>query len=349
MDVSNIRGDPGKMKAIQIDETKQNLEEAIQSLKVVEKPIPKPKSGQVLIRIEAAPCNPSDLLFLQGKYGVRKMLPAVPGWEGAGTVVENGGGALGWWLKGRRVACGGQSERDGTWAEYYIADARTCIPLKKGVSSEQGSALIINPLTAIGMVEKAIQGGHKAIIQNAALSQVGRMVQALAKMHNIPLINIARKPEQISELKEAGEKWVLSSTEEQFLPKLKEMARSLKATIAFDAVAGEMTGQILSAMPPQSRILVYGSLSEKHCEKIAPLGLIFEMKKVEGFWLSEWIQKSGILKTMRSIRTVQTLIEQGQFKTKIQSAVGFEGWKEALLAYHHDMTAGKVILNPAIS
>lgn len=337
------------MKAIQIDETRQDIEEAIQSLKVVEKPIPKPKAGQVLIRIEAAPCNPSDLLFLQGKYGVRKMLPAVPGWEGAGTVVENGGGAIGWWLKGKRVACGGQSERDGTWAEYYIADARTCIPLKKKVSSEQGSALIINPLTAVGMMEKAIKGGHKAIIQDAAGSQVGRMVQALAKMHNLPLINIVRKPEQITELKEAGEKWVLNSTEEQFFPKLKEMARSMKATIAFDAVAGEMTGLILSAMPPQSRILVYGSLSEKQCEKIAPLGLIFEMKKIEGFWLTEWLQKSGLFKTMRAIRTVQNLIEEGLFKTKIQGAVGFDEWKKALLTYHRDMTAGKVILNPAIS
>lgn len=336
------------MKAIQIDETKQDIEEAIRSLKIVEKPVPKPRSGQVLIRMEAAPCNPSDLLFLKGKYGVRKMMPAVPGWEGAGTVVGSGGGALGWWLKGKRVACGGQSERDGTWAEYYIAEARSCVPLKKHVPSEQGAALIINPLTAVGMVERAKNEGHKAIIQNAACSQVGRMVQVLSRIAKIPVINIVRKQEQAAELKEAGEKWVINSGEEQFYPKLKEMARSLKATIAFDAVAGEMTGQILMAMPPQSIILVYGVLSEKHCEKIAPTGLIFEMKKVEGFWLSDWLQHSGILKTIRSIRSVQTLIEEGRFKTKIQKVVGMGDWQEALLAYHQNMTAGKVILNPAL-
>ena len=55
-------------------------------LKVVEKPVPRPKSGQVLVKIAAAPVNPADLAFMNGQYGVRKPLPTVPGWEGSGTV-----------------------------------------------------------------------------------------------------------------------------------------------------------------------------------------------------------------------------------------------------------------------
>lgn len=98
------------MKAVQIDETVSDIETAINSLIIVERPKPKPGPGEVLVKIEAAPCNPSDLLFLQGMYGVRKSLPAVPGWEGAGVVVEAGKGVLPWLLKGKRVACGGFSE-----------------------------------------------------------------------------------------------------------------------------------------------------------------------------------------------------------------------------------------------
>lgn len=334
------------MKAIELQEIHRDLATAIQNLKIVDKPLPKPKHGQVLIKIEAAPCNPSDLIFLQGMYGVKKKLPTVPGWEGAGTVVESGGGLHGWWLKGKRVACGGQSEGDGTWAEYYVTDAKACIPLKDQVPSEQGATLIINPLTAVGMVEKASKEGHAAIIQTAACGQVGRMVQTLAKKRQIPLINVVRRQEQVDELLSAGEKWVFNSEEEHFVEKLSQKAKELKATIAFEAIAGVMTGRILQAMPAGAKVLVYGALSEKPCADISPLSLIFENKKVEGFWLSVWIQKGGFVQTFKATNLIQSLMGTHEFETKIRDRVGFEEWKEALLKYHEKMTLGKMILTP---
>ena len=83
---------PKNMRAVRLQAYHEDVTEAIRGLNVVEQPLPKPSRGQVLVKIEATPCNPSDLLFLQGKYGVLKKLPAVPGWEGAGTVVASGGG-----------------------------------------------------------------------------------------------------------------------------------------------------------------------------------------------------------------------------------------------------------------
>ncbi len=144
---------PNKMRAIVLDEYRDDLADAIASLKVVERPVPRLKSGQVLVRIEAAPCNPSDLLLLQGKYGSLKTLPTVPGWEGAGTVIASGGGFLGSWLNGKRVACALRDDRDGTWAEYFVANARDCILLKRKLSFDQAASLIVNPLTASGLLE----------------------------------------------------------------------------------------------------------------------------------------------------------------------------------------------------
>lgn len=334
------------MKAIQIDTIQKDLNQAISSLHIVEKPIPKPGPGQVLVRIEAAPCNPSDLLFLEGSYGVKKPFPAVPGWEGAGTVIESGSGLYAWWLKGKRVWCGGQSNGDGTWAEYYVADAATSVPLRKGVSSEQGATLIINPLTAYGMVERALSQGHKAIIQTAACSQVGRLVQLLAKQKNLPLINIVRRNEQLEELKAAGEKWVLNSEDPDFYTKLKEISHQLKATVAFEAIGGEMTGKILAAMPVRSKVMVYGALAEKPCGGLSPLSLIFERKSVEGFWLTDWIQKNGFWNTLKATRFIQKMIEAGTFETKIRRTVTFGDWNQALLDYKNEMSAGKVLLKP---
>ena len=91
---------PRQMRAVQLEKQSLDLQEAIGALRIVSKPVPVSGPGQVLVRIEAAPCNPSDLVTLQGRYAVRKSRPAVPGWEGAGTVVESGGGLLGRFLAG---------------------------------------------------------------------------------------------------------------------------------------------------------------------------------------------------------------------------------------------------------
>jgi len=332
------------MKVIQIREPKRSIEDAIRSLEVAEKPVPEPGPGQVLVKMAAAPCNPSDLLFLSGQYGVKKPYPAVPGWEGAGTVVKSGGGALAWWLQGKRVACGGQTDLDGTWAEYYIADAKSCVPLHDAVSFEQGATLLINPLTAVGMMEEAVKGKHRAIIQNAALSQVGRLLRKLAEMEGVPIIDIVRRDEQVKQLEKEGAKHVLNSSDDSFAESLKTLAQDLEATIAFDAVGGETTGTLLNAMPEHSSIYVYGALAGKACGGVSPLSLIFQDKSVKGFWLTKWIKESGALGTYMATRKVQQLMGSGTFHTTISKTVGPDSWIEALLEYSQSMSSGKVIL-----
>lgn len=68
------------------------LEEFKKPAELKEIPIPVPKDGEVLIRVESAPINPSDLSFLKGHYSSNKPLPCVPGFEGSGVVVASGGG-----------------------------------------------------------------------------------------------------------------------------------------------------------------------------------------------------------------------------------------------------------------
>src|SRR5579872_4059075 len=116
-----------------------------ESLKVRDKEVPSLRSGEVLIRIEAASMNPSDLVFLRNRYGVKKPLPVVPGFEGSGTVAA-AHGALARLLLGRRVACHAPETGDGTWAEYMVCRASACIPLLAAVTIEEGASLMVNPL-----------------------------------------------------------------------------------------------------------------------------------------------------------------------------------------------------------
>jgi NADPH:quinone reductase and related Zn-dependent oxidoreductases len=127
-------------------------------LRVETRPVPRPQRGQVLVKMTAAPINPSDLMFLKGLYGVRKPLPVVPGWEGAGRVVATGDDWLSRLLLGKRVACGAPNQHDGTWAEYMLTPSSRCIPLIDAIDDEAGAMLIVNPLTAWGADGHRTQG-----------------------------------------------------------------------------------------------------------------------------------------------------------------------------------------------
>jgi NADPH:quinone reductase len=337
---------PQTMRAVVLQEYRGNLNDAIRGLQVSERPVPRPRRGQVLIRVEAAPCNPSDLLLLQGKYGALKKLPTVPGWEGAGVVVDSGGGLLARWLKGKRVACALSSDRDGTWAEYFVGNAKECIPLKPQISWDQAAGLIINPFTAVGLLETARNGGHRAAVQTAAASQLGRMIQRIAADANYPLIHVVRRAEQVELLKARGAKHVLDSLTDDFLPRLKTLCNELQATIAFDAISGNMTGTLLSAMPPGSTACVYGALSQEECGHIDPLDVVFREKTVNGFYLGNWLRRRGVIGILRAANRVQRMLIDGQIETTIQRRAGLDSVIDALQQYVDKMTRGKVLIMP---
>ncbi|MFO7904994.1 MAG: zinc-binding dehydrogenase [Pirellulaceae bacterium] len=334
------------MKALLLEQYNKNLMEAIDGLKVVERPMPALRHGRVLVKIEAAPCNPSDLLFLQSKYGALKKLPSVPGWEGAGRVVESGGGLLARWLKGKRVACALEGDRDGTWAEYFVSNATDCIPLHRHLPINQAASLIINPFSATGLWDLARRGGHRAAVHTAGAGQLGRMLLALADR---PLINIVRREAQVELLRSLGAKHVLNSSDSDFTDKLRDACARLNATVAFDAVAGTMTGTVLGAMPPGATVYVYGSLAEQPCGEINPVELLFHDKTVTGFYLSRWLRSRNRLALYRMARRLQQLLIEKRIETEIQRTFSLEEAVDGLKQYVDHMTDGKVLITPASS
>ncbi|MHC4375221.1 MAG: alcohol dehydrogenase catalytic domain-containing protein, partial [Planctomycetota bacterium] len=175
---------PTTYRAIELTALHAEPERALESLRVAERPLPKPGPGEVLVRVSASPVNPSDLLFVTGHYVVDRELPTVPGWEGSGRVVAAGPGGYAKLLKGRRVACAATEQGPGTWGEYTLVPAMQCLPLMSGVDDEQGASLIVNPVSAFAMLHMARRRGARAVVSTAAASQLGRMVLALAKRWN---------------------------------------------------------------------------------------------------------------------------------------------------------------------
>jgi NADPH:quinone reductase-like Zn-dependent oxidoreductase len=331
---------PATMRALELS----SYEEGERSLAVVERPLPRPHAGEVLVKIAAAPVNPSDLMFVRGLYGQRKRLPVVAGFEGAGTVVEAGAGLLPRYLLGKPVACAAPFDGDGTWAEYMVTPAAQVIPLSSATDLEQAAAMIVNPFSAWALLERAAELKANAVVQTAAASALGRMVVRLAMARGLHTINIVRRPEQAQVLAHEGAAYVLDSNDADFDERLGELCVRLRASVGFEAVAGEMTGRVLRAMPRGGRIVVYGALSREGCV-VDPRSLIFEGKRVEGFWLADWLKRQNALKKFLVARKVEKLL-RGELKTEVRARLPLEEAVGGIRAYARDMTGGKVLFIP---
>jgi len=337
---------PSEMRALVLHRHHADREAALRSLVVETRPVPAPGPGQVLVRIAAAPCNPSDVFLLQGLYGASKTLPAAPGWEGAGTVVAAGVGILPRWLLGRRVACASQSDGDGTWAQYFVAPAATCIPLSGEVDDEQGAMLIVNPITAYALLQLARAGGHPAAVSLAAASQVGRMLARLAAVQGYSLIHVVCRPEQAALLRELGAKHVLDSSTPEFAGELGGLCARTGATIAFDPIGGSGSGAVLAVLPKRSALVVYGALSEQPCGGFNPADFIFAGKQVAGFWLTAWMARRGLLGRIAVTRRVQQLVARGVLSSTVAQRIPLEEAPRRLAAHLSSSTAGKVLIVP---
>ncbi len=334
---------PTTMRAVQI----LDYEGKPGSFCVAELPVPRPGPGEVLVKVFASPVNPSDLMFVQGHYGFKKPLPAIPGFEGSGTVVAAGAGVMPRILNGKRVACAAADAKvvGGVWAEYLLTSAQMCIPLNKAVDMEQGAMMLVNPLTAWALIDEARRGGHRAAVQTAAASALGKMVVRLAKRFSLPLINIVRRPEQAEMLCQTGAEHVLDSSAAGFDEQLQSLCRKLGATIGFDAVAGAMSAQVMKAQPAGARLIVYGALSLEPCQS-DPESLIFERKRLEGFWLSGWLRDKSLMQKFRVSSKVQGLLAS-DLKSEVQGRFALNDAAAALQQYAKSMTAGKVLIKPA--
>ncbi len=278
---------PAKMKALVLHGFGPEVQK---NLRLEERPVLTPRAGEVLVKLAAAPIQPADLGFLFGAYA-QQPLPIVAGFEGAGQVVAAGESAAARALSGKRVAVFAV-QGGGTWAEYTTVPASHAFVLPDALDDLQGAMGAINPLTAHCLVARARQAGSKTLVQNAAGSRLAPMVRKLARAAGLEVIDIVRRPEQAEELRRAGCKHVLCSSDATHEAELRRTATELGATIAFDAVAGDATGALLSAMPPGSTVVVYGFLSLKQ-PVVQAQPLVFGDVRLEGFWLVTWLARAS--------------------------------------------------------
>ena len=349
-------------------------------VELAETELPEPAGSQVLIRVEAAPINPSDLGLLFGpadlsqasfeegritcpmpEVAMRAMAARVGqtmpvGNEGAGTVVAAGDSPEAQALIGKRVAC----VPGGMYAEHVIADARMCMPLPADLPIELGAASFVNPLTALGFVETMRAEGFSALVHTAAASNLGQMLVKLCAEDGIPLVNIVRSEAQVELLKGIGAEHVVNSSADGFMASLVTAIDATGARLGFDAIGGgTMASTILAAMEavasrgmPYSRygsserkkVYIYGSLDMGPTVLTRAFGFTWD---VAGWLLLPFLAKLPMEDTLR----LRARVAQGlstTFASHFKARVTLEEMltREAALAYNAKATGEKYLVAP---
>lgn len=350
------------------------------ALKEVE--VTEPSGDEVLVEIDAAPINPSDLGLMFGAAdpssaqeterdgqpaivlevppaAMRAMAPRIGHWmpvgnEGSGRVIAAGEDESAQALLGKRVGMfGGEM-----YAGYRCLPSGQCLAFPDTISAEQAASCFVNPMTALGFLETREMEGQKGIVHTAAASNLGQMLVRLCQADDIPLVNIVRSEEQVQLLTSMGAQWVLNSQSDEFMKELVDALVATGATLAFDAIGGgRLVNRILTAMElaaaqtgPWSRYgseepkqaYIYGQLDLGATELTRGYGWVWS---VSGWLLTPFMKRAGPDRVGRMRERVLREIDT-TFESRYSSRISLQNamTAEAAKAYGARKTGQKTLL-----
>lgn len=213
---------------------------------------PTPAADEVIVQMRAAPINPADLNAIEGKYPGRREVPAVPGFEGAGTVVEMGSTAKG-------IAIGAQvilPHNLGTWREAVAVKANELVATPPEIEPVQAAMLKINPMTAWRLLHDYVDLKRGDwLIQNAANSAAGRATIQIARELHFKTVNVVRRAELVQELQAEGGDVVLVDGE-NLRDEVKTATKGAPIRLGLNAVGGESALRLANTLAPDRHWLL---------------------------------------------------------------------------------------------
>ena len=356
-------------------------------LSLGEQETPTTAADEVVIRVEAAPLNPSDMATLfaaadlstasageneglpvvtatipdvaMPRFQTRVGMPVPVGNEGAGVVVAAGDAAGAQALLNKTVSIAGGS----MYGQYRCVKFHQCMPMPDDITPKQAASSFVNPMTALGFVATMRKEGHKALINTAAASNLGQMLNRICQADGIDLVNVVRKEDQAQLLRDMGAKYVVNSSAETFRKDLAEAIEATGATIAFDAIGGgKMVNELLSAMEivaakqmnyydhygsrVRKQVYIYGGLDLSPTPLYRNYGFAWN---VGGWLLTNFLMEAGgeTVKAMRErIASEITTTFATHYTDEISLREALE--LEHLLEYSQQATGKKYLINPQL-
>ena len=307
-------------------------------LRVETQPWPKAADDEAVVQMRAAPINPADLNQIEGKYPLRFPLPATPGFEGAGLVVDLGANA-------KDLAVGALvilPHNLGTWREAAAVKASELVAVPPGIDPVHAAMLKINPMTAWRLLHDYVdlkQGDW--LIQNAANSAAGRAVIQIAHELGYKTVNVVRRAELVDELRAEGGD-VLLVDGDNLREEVKSATGGASIRLGLNSVGGDSALRLANCLAPGGTLVSFGAMSLQPLK--IPTGLlIFKDLRFRGIWINKWYDNATIQERMDAFRPLFEMAERGLLKTKIEKSYRIDDAKAAVAHGAQGKRSGKII------
>ena len=307
-------------------------------LQVETRPWPTPAADEAVVKMRAAPINPADLNQVEGKYPVRPELPATPGFEGTGVVVELGADVHGL-TSGALVIL---PHNVGTWRDAVAVKAEELVVVPDGIEPVQASMLKINPLTAWRLLHDYVdlQKGEW-LIQNAANSAAGRDVIQIAHKLGYKTVNVVRRAELIDELGAEGGDIVLVDGD-KLREEVKNATGGAPIRLGLNSVGGDSALRLANCLSPGGTLVSFGAMSLQPLK--IPTGLlIFKDLRFRGIWINKWYDNATPPERMEAFRPLFDMARHGLLETKVDKAYPISEVRAAVTHAAQGKRSGKIV------
>ena len=307
-------------------------------LHVESRPWPKPAEGEAVVKMQAAPINPADLNQIEGKYPIRAELPATPGFEGAGVVIDIGANVT-------NIGPGALvilPHNLGTWRDALAVKADELVVVPAGIEPVHAAMLKINPMTAWRLLHDYVQlQKGDWLIQNAANSAAGRAVIQIAHELGYKTVNVVRRAELIDELQAEGGDALLVDGE-KLRDEVKTATSGAPIRLGLNAVGGDSALRLANCLAAGSTMVTYGAMSLQPL-KIPNGLLIFKDLRFRGIWINKWYDNATKQERMEAFEALFGMAKRGLLKTKVQKTYPLGEAKTAVTHAAQGKRSGKII------
>ena len=307
-------------------------------LQVESRPWPTPAPGEVIVKMRAAPINPADLNQIEGKYPVRAELPATPGFEGAGIVVDVGADVKGL-TSGALVIL---PHNVGTWRDAVAVKADDLVVVPADIKPVHAAMLKINPMTAWRLLHDYVDLARGDwLIQNAANSAAGRAVIQIARELGYKTVNVVRRSELVDELRAEGGNIVLLDSE-NLRREVEDAMGGPSIRLGLNAVGGESALRLANCLAPGSTLVTYGAMSLQPL-KIPNGLLIFKDLRFRGIWINKWYDNATPAQRKEAFQRLFEMAKRGLLQTKVEKTYPLSEVKTAVAHAARGQRSGKII------
>jgi len=307
-------------------------------LRVVDCPWRDPETDEVVVKMSAAPINPADLNSIQGKYPIKAELPATPGMEGAGVVIEAGSAV-------RELPIGTQvilPHSFGTWREVAVIAADRLVAAPKEIEPIQAAMLKVNPITAWRMLHDLVSlRPGEWLIQNAANSGAGQCAIQIARELGFKTVNVVRRAELVDELRSLGGDVVLVDGE-NLRDEVAAATDHAPIRLALNAVGGENALRVAKCLASDGTMVTYGAMSLEPLS--IPNGmLIFKNLHFTGFWVNKWYEAATAEQRTETFAPLFEMAKRGLLRTKVEKTYSLSQAKAAIEHASRNKRSGKIV------